>query len=77
MVICTSIKSCKTRSKMAKRGSGGRKAPRSGKGAFSLPYLSYNLHYTKFYKFQKQGLPSSCPLKFSQDSGASISFGPI
>lgn len=28
------------------------------KRAFSLPYISYNLHYTKQYKFQKQRPPS-------------------
>ena len=28
------------------------------KRAFSLPYISYNLHYTKYYKNQKQRLPS-------------------
>ena len=36
------------------------------KRAFSLPYISYNLHYTKQYKFQKQRPPL---LPSSDDAG--------
>lgn len=34
------------------------KARNLEKRAFSLPYISYNLHYTKYYKNQKQRPPS-------------------
>lgn len=34
------------------------KARNPKKRAFSLPYISYNLHYTKYYKNQKQRPPS-------------------
>ncbi len=34
------------------------KARNLEKRAFSLPCISYNLHYTKYYKNQKQRLPS-------------------
>ena len=34
------------------------KARNPKKGAFSLPHISYNLHYTKYYKNQKQRPPS-------------------
>lgn len=34
------------------------KARNPEKRAFSLPYISYNLHYTKYYKFQKQRPPA-------------------
>lgn len=34
------------------------KARNPKKRAFSLPYISYNLHYTKYYKSQKQRPPS-------------------
>ena len=41
------------------KGSGAAgKARNSKKRAFSLPYISYNLHYTKYYKSQKQRPPS-------------------
>lgn len=33
------------------------KARNPKKRAFSLPYISYNLHYTKYYKNQKQRPP--------------------
>lgn len=37
------------------KGSGAAgKARNPKKRAFSLPYISYNLHYTKYYKNQKQ-----------------------
>ena len=34
------------------------KARNPEKRAFLLPYVSYNLHYTKYYKNQKQRPPS-------------------
>ena len=41
------------------KGSGAvGKARNLKKRAFSLPYISYNLHYTKYYKNQKQRPPS-------------------
>lgn len=41
------------------KGSGAAgKARNPKKRAFSLPYISYNLHYTKYYKNQKQRPPS-------------------
>ena len=41
------------------KGSGAAgKARNPKKRAFSLPYISYNLHYTKYYKSQKQRPPS-------------------
>ena len=41
------------------KGSGAAgKARNLKKRAFSLPYISYNLHYTKYYKSQKQRPPS-------------------
>ena len=41
------------------KGSGAAgKARNPEKRAFSLPYISYNLHYTKYYKNQKQRPPS-------------------
>ena len=41
------------------KGSGAAGKARNPKTrAFSLPYISYNLHYTKYYKNQKQRPPS-------------------
>lgn len=41
------------------KGSGAAgKARNPKKRAFSLPYISHNLHYTKYYKNQKQRPPS-------------------
>ena len=37
---------------------GRQKSQNLEKRAFSLPYISYNLHYTKYYKNQKQRPPS-------------------
>ena len=47
------------------------KARNPEKRAFSLPYISYNLHYTKYYKNQKQRPPSSCVPSSVQVLGAS------
>ena len=52
------------------------KARNPKKRAFSLPHISYNLHYTKYYKNQKQRPPSSCLLPF-QSFNLSIPFSSI
>lgn len=51
-------KTLKTGSASPKGSGAAGKARNPKKRAFSLPYISYNLHYTKYYKNQKQRLPS-------------------
>lgn len=54
------------------KGSGAAgKARNPKKRAFSLPYISYNLHYTKNRKNQKQRPPFSCVPSSVQVLGAS------
>lgn len=48
----------KTGSASPKGSEAAGKARNLKKRAFSLPYISYNLHYTKYYKNQKQRPPS-------------------
>lgn len=47
------------------------KARNPEKRAFSLPYISYNLHYTKYYKKSKTEAPFSCVPSSVQVLGAS------
>ena len=51
-------KTRKTGSASPKGSGAAGKARNLKKRAFSLPYISYNLHYTKYYKNQKQRPPS-------------------
>lgn len=54
----TTVQNAKNRLSQLKRLRSRRKGPKSGKEGFSLPYISYNLHYTKYYNNQKQRPPS-------------------
>lgn len=54
----TTVQNPKKRLSQPKRLRSRRKGPKPEKRAFSLPYISYNLHYTKYYKNQKQRPPS-------------------
>ncbi len=51
-------KTRKTGSASPKGSGAAGKARSPKKRAFLLPYISYNLHYTKYYKNQKQRPPS-------------------
>ena len=61
----------KTSSASPKGSGAAGKARNLKKRAFSLPYISYNLHYTKYYKNQKQRPPFSCAPSSVQVLGAS------
>ena len=53
------------------------KDPKYRKEGFSLPYISYNLHYTKYYKIQNRGpflLRSVIGAGFGSLCGSFISF---
>ena len=54
----TTVQNPKKRLSQPKRLRSRRKGPKSGKEGFFTPYISYNLHYTKYYKNQKQRPPS-------------------
>ena len=54
----TTVQNPKNRPSQPKRLRSRRKGPKPEKEGFSLPYISYNLHYTKYYKNQKQRPPS-------------------
>ena len=54
----TTVQNAKNRPSQPKRLRSRRKGPKPEKRAFSLPCVSYNLHYTKYYKNQKQRPPS-------------------
>ena len=54
----TTVQNAKTGPASPKGSGAAGKARNPKKRAFSLPYISYNLHYTKYYKNQKQRPPS-------------------
>ena len=53
----TTVQNAKNRLSQPKRLRSRRKGLKPEKEGFSLPYISYNLHYTKYYKNQKQRPP--------------------
>lgn len=54
----TTVQNPKKRLSQPKRLRSRRKGPKPEKEGFFAPYISYNLHYTKYYKNQKQRPPS-------------------
>ena len=54
----TTIQNAKKRLSQPKRLRSRRKGLKPEKEGFFAPYISYNLHYTKYYKNQKQRPPS-------------------
>lgn len=67
----TVVQNAKTGPASPKGSGAAGKARNPKKRAFSLPYISYNLHYTKYYKNQKQRPPFSCVPSSVQVLGAS------
>ena len=67
-------KTRKTGSASPKGSGAAGKARSPKKRAFLLPYISYNLHYTKYYKNQKTEAPFSCVPSSVQVLGASVFF---
>lgn len=67
----TTVQNPKTGPASPKGSGAAGKARNPKKRAFSLPCISYNLHYTKHYKNQKQRSPFSCVPSSVQVLGAS------
>ena len=67
----TTVQNPKTGPASPKGSGAAGKARNPKKRAFSLPYISYNLHYTKYYKNQKQRPPSPAFRHSVQVLGAS------
>lgn len=67
----TTVQNAKKRPSQPKRLRSRRKGLKPEKEGFFAPHISYNLHYTKYYKNQKQRPPFSCVPSSVQVLGAS------